>query len=239
MKKLVLIFSVFAMSIVFFAGCKKEELSSKKEILALIFDASKNSDLTKNVLGEITGTSITAEVPFSVNVTKLIPTLELSPRATVSPEDGVVTDFTNPVSYTVTAEDKSTKVFTIAVTFAPAPYIGNWEDGAIDFGLGLMRIAFTADAQGNMTLEIKDLMTGEVNVNSIKGTFDPKSKPGSDIMITQTHRWANEWIALTPGDPIPARSMRYDILAGSGMKFYYAQTNPVSEWWFQVNLTKQ
>jgi hypothetical protein len=236
MKKLTL-FSVvlFALFICVFNSCKKEELSSKKEILALIFDATKNADLQKNVLGKIEGTNVNAEVPFSVDVTKLIPTLELSPRATVSPEAGIVTDFTNPVNYTVTAEDKTTKVFTVMVSFAPAPYIGNWEGGPIDFGSGLMRINFSADASGNVILQLVSILTGEVNTNSIKGNFDPKSKPGSVIVLNQTHRWVNNvWV-----EESAVRAMRYDILATQSIKIYYSLEYPIQSWLFQLNLAKK
>ena len=45
----------------------------------------------------------------------LTPTITLSPKATVSPASGVAQDFTNPVKYTVTAEDGTTQIYNVVV----------------------------------------------------------------------------------------------------------------------------
>ncbi|MBT1688370.1 DUF5018 domain-containing protein [Dawidia soli] len=50
------------------------------------------------------------------NITAMTPTIEVSEGATVSPASGVVQDFTNPVTYTVTAEDESTQQYVVTVT---------------------------------------------------------------------------------------------------------------------------
>jgi hypothetical protein len=50
------------------------------------------------------------------DVTALTPTITVSEGATVSPASGVVQDFTNPVTYTVTAEDASTQQYVVTVT---------------------------------------------------------------------------------------------------------------------------
>ena len=64
----------------------------------------------------IVGTAITLYVPFGTDVTALNPTLTLSPFATVSPLSGSTQDFTNPVSYLVTAEDGiATKTYSVTV----------------------------------------------------------------------------------------------------------------------------
>lgn len=70
--------------------------------------------------GTITGTNIAVGVPFGTVVSALVPTIVLS-GGTVSPLSGVAQDFANPVTYTVTAADSSTKVYTVTVTIAPDP----------------------------------------------------------------------------------------------------------------------
>lgn len=221
--------------VVFLSSCKKEELSPKKEILALMFEASKNADLTKNVVADIEGTNVTADVPFSTNLAQLIPTIEISPRASISPQPGILTDFTNPVTYTVTAEDGTTKNFIVTVALEPAPYIGKWKGGPIDFGLGLMDIVFTADAGGNVSLEMENILTGELHPNSIKGTFSPQTKAGVQFAVHQTHRWINnEWVAESFD-----RAMRYDVVTGQKIVLYYCLCFPTPEWWFQVEMFKQ
>jgi hypothetical protein len=88
--------------------------SSAKEITAFsIGDA----------IGVITGTSIEVLVPYGTDVTALSPTVSFSPLASLSPNSGDATDFTSPVTYTVTAEDATQQNYTVTVTIdaAPAP----------------------------------------------------------------------------------------------------------------------
>jgi hypothetical protein len=46
----------------------------------------------------------------------MTPTISVSPGAAVSPASGTVCNFTNPVTYTVTAENGDTETYTITVT---------------------------------------------------------------------------------------------------------------------------
>ena len=69
--------------------------------------------------GTIDGTNIAVEVPNGTAVTALTPTISVSEGATVSPTSGTEQDFTNAVTYTVTAEDTTTtKEYTVTVTVA-------------------------------------------------------------------------------------------------------------------------
>jgi hypothetical protein len=63
--------------------------------------------------------AIAVRVPFNTVVTNLIPEITVSPGAAVSPASGEARDFTDPVAYTVTAEDGSTAEWTVTVTIAP------------------------------------------------------------------------------------------------------------------------
>ena len=65
--------------------------------------------------GTITGTQIALTLPFGTNVSSLAPTLKHT-GASVSPASGAVRDFTNPVTYTVTAADGSTQSYTVTVS---------------------------------------------------------------------------------------------------------------------------
>ena len=70
---------------------------------------------------DATAKTIKATVPAGTDVTKLVPTITLSDKGTVSPATGVAQDFSKEVSYTVTAEDASTVVYKVEVTVtAPA-----------------------------------------------------------------------------------------------------------------------
>ncbi len=86
--------------------------SADKQITAFSFAA-----LSPAVTAAIDQTTrkITATVPADADLTKLVPTLMLSAKATVAPASGVVQNFTNAVNYTVTAEDGSTQVYEVKV----------------------------------------------------------------------------------------------------------------------------
>ncbi len=92
----------------------------------LIFDKlDSDADITKFVVADveatISDTTITAEVPNGTDVTKLKPIITISKNATVSPVSDAETDFTDPVSYVVTAEDGTTKkTYTVTITVAEA-----------------------------------------------------------------------------------------------------------------------
>jgi hypothetical protein len=62
--------------------------------------------------------TIAITVPPITDVTKLVPTIEISPNSTVSPLSNTPQDFTNPVTYTVTAQNGSTQVYAVTVNIA-------------------------------------------------------------------------------------------------------------------------
>ena len=64
--------------------------------------------------------TVTAEVPNGTDLTSLVPTIVLSENATSAPASGVATDFTSPVTYTVTAQDGGTQDWVVTVTEAAA-----------------------------------------------------------------------------------------------------------------------
>jgi len=92
-------------------------LSSAKNITAFSFSSP-------SVSGTINQSShtISLTVPFGTNVTSLTPNISVSANATVSSSTGVAKNFTNPVTYIVTAQDLSTQNYLITVTIAPDPF---------------------------------------------------------------------------------------------------------------------
>jgi hypothetical protein len=91
--------------------------SSAKAITSFKF-----SSFTPEVTGTITEADkkIALTVPAGTNVTALSPTIAISEKATVSPASGVAQNFSNPVTYTVTAEDGTTQAYQVTVT-VPIP----------------------------------------------------------------------------------------------------------------------
>jgi methionine-rich copper-binding protein CopC len=82
-----------------------------------------------DAVGTIDGTTIAVEVPAGTDVTALAPAIEISAGASVSPASGAAQDFTNPRTYTVTAEDGTEKTYTVTVTVASVADGWVYEDG--------------------------------------------------------------------------------------------------------------
>jgi hypothetical protein len=87
--------------------------SSAKDITAFAFNG-----LNPAVNGTVDATAktISATLAAGTDATKLVPTVTVSAKATVSPASGVAQDFSKAVTYTVTAEDGSTQVYTANLT---------------------------------------------------------------------------------------------------------------------------
>ncbi|MBI9059449.1 MAG: DUF5018 domain-containing protein [Labilibaculum sp.] len=104
----ILLFLLFSITL---AGCDKEDRkSSEMDILAFSFD-----QLNPNVHAEINGNSILLVVPYGTDVNQLAASIELSDKASISPNTNVKQDFSKPVTYTVTAEDGQTQTYTVEV----------------------------------------------------------------------------------------------------------------------------
>ncbi len=58
------------------------------------------------------------EVVAGTNVTNLTPTIEISESASIDPASGVSQDFTNPVDYTVTAQNGDEQIWVVTVDIA-------------------------------------------------------------------------------------------------------------------------
>ncbi|QAT42761.1 S-layer homology domain-containing protein [Aminipila luticellarii] len=86
-------------------------------------DITGFSFASPTVTGTITGTNIAVIVPYGTTVTNLVPTIAVSAKSTISPISGIGKDFTDPVIYTVTAEDGTKKEYTVTVTVAADPDI--------------------------------------------------------------------------------------------------------------------
>lgn len=102
-----------------FAACDVEKepylQDSETEKALLSFDV----DTVKGTIDEISKT-VTLSFHQDVDLSHLTPTIKVSRYATISPESGVTQDFTNPVTYTITAFDGSTVEYQVsAVIFDP------------------------------------------------------------------------------------------------------------------------
>lgn len=97
-------------------SCKKDvDKSTEKQLLEFSIGALGGN--SQGVVDETTKT-VTLKADAGTDVTKLVPIMKISEGASVSPANGVAQDFTNPVTYTVIAEDGSKQVYTVKVEVA-------------------------------------------------------------------------------------------------------------------------
>lgn len=97
-------------------------LSTAKDMLTFSFGALGSA--------AIGASTIHLDVPIGTDRTALAPTYTLSPGATCSPVSGSSLNFTIPQIYTVTAQDGSTKAYTVTATEAVLPNIFTWVNSA-------------------------------------------------------------------------------------------------------------
>lgn len=71
--------------------------------------------------GKINGTEITLYQPLGTDVSQIAPEIAVSPQAVLTPSGGTVQDFTNPVQYTVTAQNGTVKNYTVTVVLGEEP----------------------------------------------------------------------------------------------------------------------
>lgn len=98
--------------------------SPAQELVIEAYQLKTDKDITKFTIKGVVGTidsengTIAVDLPYAADtdITKLAPEITVSPLATVSPAGNAEQDFTNPVDYTVTAEDGSTKIYKVTVT---------------------------------------------------------------------------------------------------------------------------
>ncbi len=131
MKNLTKILGLIYVAIIMIAvACKKDEPTPTPPVTTPtttppVVTKSTAKDITKfsfaalspavDATIDATAKTITATVPAATDLTKLVPTITLSDKATVSPASSVATDFSKEVSYTVTAEDLSVVVWKVNV----------------------------------------------------------------------------------------------------------------------------
>ena len=127
--------------------------------------------LPGSISAGISGTRIGVYVPAGTYVKALAPTFTISPFATAVPASGTARDFTKPQTYTITAQDGSTRTYIVTVskidtgtsfTWSKAEP-GKWSDGS-KWSNGLVASAAPL-AAGKAVYILSFNMTGTYAVN--------------------------------------------------------------------------
>lgn len=190
---------VLAVASLFGAGavsCKVEEdeKSSAKSFLLFNFTSAVNGVLSADVAGIVDDSAhtVSVEVPYGTDVTALVATFAVSDGASVK-IDGIVqtsgttpNNFTNPVTYTVTAEDGSKQNYTAAVTVASgtAYTVQHYRQNIIDDGYILYEMENLKGATGaNVAYNEKTSYEGftyDSTLTNINGTVQTSGTIAAD-----------------------------------------------------------
>lgn len=143
------------------------------------------------------GDSILITVRDGTDVSSLVPEIEISDSATISPASGVAQDFTSPVIYTVTAEDGTTsKDWTVIVSTLDAEA----ETDIVEFEL--------------------DEAFGDIVIDASAHTVDFDVRFGTDITALSPSVTVSDWATVNPasGDPVDfTNPVTYTVTAEDGV----------------------
>lgn len=136
--------------------------SSGKAIFEFMFSASIPSNLssgiTSDISAQVEGNSIQVTVPSGTALSSIVASFTVSEKAlvevgSIKQENGVTSnDFTNPVVYTVKAEDGSIQSYTVTVKIAPDTFYGWGKAFGGEYQDSLL--AFCTDKDGNAYLSL-------------------------------------------------------------------------------------
>ncbi len=112
-----------------FASCSDKpeiQLSSEAQLQSFFFSATINKDLESVVSGKISGSNITATIPYGVSPGELIATFSYSGESVkvgnIEQKSGETkNNFSHPVVYSVYAEDGTKNNYTVTVLIGEAP----------------------------------------------------------------------------------------------------------------------
>lgn len=200
--------------------------SSAKDLLTFAFNG-----LSPAVAGTINATAktISATVAAGTDLTKLVPTLTVSPKATVSPASVVAQDFSKAVTYTVTAEDGSTQAYVATVTVEKTVVLGTFSEivqKAVPLdviekikGSGFPLFGGTAPPNVVGTYKMADCIISEASDKTLV------SRKIADITYnfsgySSTQQSVTERLKQTGGDNGSASSVFYVSGSGNGFSLF-------------------
>lgn len=123
-------------------------MSSSKSIDSFVFKSSDNIGLLNDIAGVISNDTIKVIVVDDIDITKLVPTVSFT-GSFLSPETKNVQNFFNTVTYTVTAEDGSTKIYKVVVSANATVFLGSTDGNlyAVDAATGTLKWKYNTGSE--------------------------------------------------------------------------------------------
>jgi hypothetical protein len=172
--RIAILFCVVLLPVFIITGCDNHDTISDEK------------DITSFRIGElegvISGQTITVTVPYGTDLTSLTPVIEFTGKS-ISPASGTAQDFSNPVTYRVTADDGSVRDYTVTAQFA---------DGKPSVTIAFEAftsetVDLTADSTSDISRAAKDTL--QISLAGIDGPIrwfingDEQSETGGAITI--------------------------------------------------------
>ncbi len=151
-----------------------DELTLLLEIHLNYNACDKKDIMTFNIPTQISteisteNSTVAVVMPNNTDVTALIPTTTVSQNATISPESGVQQNFSSPVTYTVMAENGTTKDYLVTVTLQTG--INTIEDDGISIYPNPSSGIFYISVDKVYTLKVSDLTGKLLFTKELKNT---------------------------------------------------------------------
>lgn len=185
MKVPLLTLSLLTSLVVFLISCGDDDASPNKENSITSFSING----TEATINESSKT-ISLDL-LETELTSLTPVITISQNAEVNPASGVSQDFTNPVIYTVTAEDGGMETYTVTVTSLIRSFSFNGQDYEIVLSnMSWVNAAAFAVSRGGFLAEIngadeQDAVFGALTEASIsiENTVAPDGGGASYVWI--------------------------------------------------------
>lgn len=222
--------------------------SGDKTIIEFKFLKSVNTQLDKDYAGTISGANITVDLPYGFAKTALISSFQISAKATVSVGSAAqvsgqtANDFTQTVTYSITAEDKTMANYEVklhAIGIAPNPNINqttsyyyrinatSWIDynkdmpSSLNFYYGgyLARAVYDFDKDGD-----EDIMMGNLSFDG-NGQLLNTPRPVNYIQNnggTYTDKTAQVFTTNIPGQVHPRKAIIGDFDKNGWMDVVFA-----------------
>jgi len=202
----------------------------------------KFAGLTPPAMGEISGENISLNVPYGTNVTHLVATFASSAQSTVKIGDTVqlsaetANNFSQPLTYTVVAQDGSTKNYTVTVTILPntakeitlfkfagltPPAMGEISGENISlnvpYGTNVTHLVATFASSAQSTVKIDDTvqLSGE--------TANNFSQPLTYTVVAQDGSTKNYTVTVNVALPATTANLSSLILTSNGETYPFEQ----------------
>jgi autotransporter-associated beta strand protein len=159
--------------------------------------------------GAVNGSTITLHVPESTDVKALAPTFELARFATANPASGTARDFSTPQTYTITAQDKSTRDYTVQVVKTAVPMHFTWASNNAG--------KFDDAAQWKSNLGTAAAPAARGNSDTIlnfypPGKYEVTRAAGDDFVLNQLNFGSSSLTLTSKGTLVFAKSKTHGAL---------------------------